>query len=191
MEVVNRYEFDDNDEDGELADTLATPEELEKENRRLLMMEVRARQERVERMHAENAAAAAQGGALAVAAPPGGGPPAAASPPLPTPLKVKVNFGPGQHDRVLRAMLTELVVPHLGENDINFIYPRKQAVAMNALDYDYDNHEHRVKFENFYHDATMQVPRARARARARVAAGMEVRSRERVWARVRGGGGRG
>lgn len=121
------------------------------------MQEVRERAERVARLRAENAAAEQQG------APPSGSPPGVVSAApalpqgLPTGVKVNANFGPAQHKNVLRAMLTKLLVPHLGEDDVNFLYPRKQSVAMEAMGMDFDLSDDRVSFEKYYHDATMKV----------------------------------
>ena len=144
------YEFeDDEDDEGTLEqDSMATMEELKARHRELKLKEVRLLDERVRRMEAEEREAGAfrpqprpllgGGGSGGDGGGGGGGgrdgllDNDGENLQLKT-TKVHYLFGPTNRARVLTAFLQELILPELGENDMNFHYSRKMTVAMEAL----------------------------------------------------------
>jgi hypothetical protein len=167
------YEFeDDEDDEGTLEqDSMATMEELKARHRELKLKEVRLLDERVRRMEAEEREAGAfrpqprpllgGGGSGGDGGGGGGGgrdgllDNDGENLQLKT-TKVHYLFGPTNRARVLTAFLQELILPELGENDMNFHYSRKMTVAMEALGLVEDNATIK-KFENCYHKATVTV----------------------------------
>jgi len=165
------YEFeDDEDDEGTLEqDSMATMEELKARHRELKLKEVRLLDERVRRMEAEEREAGAfrpqprpllgGGGSGGDGGGGGGGgrdrllDNDGENLQLKT-TKVHYLFGPTNRARVLTAFLQELILPELGENDMNFHYSRKMTVAMEALGLVEDNATIK-KFENCYHKATV------------------------------------
>ena len=66
-------------------------------------------------------------------------------------------FGSRKHKQVVHALLNELIIPTIGEDDIHFDSADKIATAMPVMGYDPQNADDVRDFEERFESATLEV----------------------------------